>query len=53
MRTINQFNFCNKKVIIRVDFNVPIDNNRVTDTSRIEAAKQTPRDKSISDKACK
>ncbi len=41
MRTIDQFNFCNKKVIIRVDFNVPIDNNRVTDTSRIEAAKQT------------
>ena len=24
MRTIDQFNFCNKKVIIRVDFNVPI-----------------------------
>ena len=41
MRTINQFNFCNKKVIIRVDFNVPIDKNTVTDTSRIEAAKQT------------
>ena len=41
MRTIDQFNFCNKKVIIRVDFNVPIDNNRVTDSSRIEAAKQT------------
>ena len=41
MRTIDQFNFCNKKVIIRVDFNVPIDKNTVTDTSRIEAAKQT------------
>ena len=41
MRTIDQFNFCNKKVIIRVDFNVPIDNNRISDTSRIEAAKQT------------
>ena len=41
MRTIDQFNFCNQKVIIRVDFNVPIDKNTVTDTSRIEAAKQT------------
>ena len=41
MRTIDQFNFCNKKVIIRVDFNVPIDKNTVTDISRIEAAKQT------------
>ena len=41
MRTIDQFNFCNKKVIIRVDFNVPSDNNRISDTSRIEAAKQT------------
>ena len=41
MRTIDQFNFCNQNVIIRVDFNVPIDKNTVTDTSRIEAAKQT------------
>ena len=41
MRTIDQFNFCNQKVIIRVDFNVPIDKNTVADTSRIEAAKQT------------
>ena len=41
MRTTDQFNFCNQKVIIRVDFNVPIDKNTVTDTSRIEAAKQT------------
>ena len=41
MRTIDQFNFCNQKVIIRVDFNVPIVKNTVTDTSRIEAAKKT------------
>ena len=41
MRTIDQFNFKNKKAIIRVDFNVLIDNNKVTDTSRIKAAKQT------------
>ena len=41
MRTIDQFNFSQKKAIIRVDFNVPIDNNKVTDTSRIKAAKNT------------
>ena len=41
MRTIDQFNFSHKKAIIRVDFNVPIDNNKVTDISRIKAAKKT------------
>ena len=41
MRTIEQFNFSQKKAIIRVDFNVPVDNNKVTDTSRIKAAKKT------------
>ena len=41
MRTIDQFNFSQKKAIIRVDFNVPIDNNKVTDISRIKAAKKT------------
>ena len=41
MRTVDQFNFKNKRAIIRVDFNVPLDNNKVTDSSRIKAAKQT------------
>jgi len=41
MRTIDQFNFKDKKTLVRVDFNVPIDNNRVTDNSRIMAAKDT------------
>lgn len=42
MKTINDFNFENKKAIIRVDFNVPLnDNFEVTDTTRIEAAKST------------
>lgn len=42
MRTINDINFSGKKALIRVDFNVPLDENFcVTDANRIEAAKPT------------
>ncbi len=42
MRTIDHFNFENKKALIRVDFNVPLDADfNVTDTNRVEAAKPT------------
>ena len=42
MQTIKNFNFNNERAIIRVDFNVPLnDNLEVTDKTRIEAAKQT------------
>lgn len=42
MKTIDDFNFENKKALIRVDFNVPLDENfNITDTNRIEAAKPT------------
>ena len=42
MKTIDNYNFKDKKALIRVDFNVPLDSEfNITDTSRIDATLPT------------
>ncbi len=42
MHTIDQFNFSNRKALIRVDYNVPLDSSlRITDPTRINATTGT------------
>ena len=41
MNTIEDINFKGERVIIRVDYNVPFDGDRITDKTRIESSKET------------
>ncbi len=40
-KTIKDFNLKNKKVIIRVDFNVPIKDGKILDDNRIKQSLET------------
>ena len=41
MKTIKDIDVTNKKVIVRVDYNVPIINDRILDNNRIVASLET------------
>ena len=38
IKTLNDYNIANKKILVRVDLNVPIENGKVSDISRLISA---------------
>ena len=40
-KTLDDFDLAGKRVLVRVDINVPMQNGRVTDATRIEAIRPT------------
>ena len=52
MKSIDDINFSGKKALVRVDFNVPLNNNfEITDDTRIKAAIPTI-EKILADGGC-